>query len=255
MTIPSPLPAPSTPADLRENEAKGEIAAIFADIRATQGGNNVNYIWRHLATIPGALGIAWGLVKTRHGEIQAFGETIWAAAGRLGEAHGIAPIPLAALPEEGRAVLDSYARGNRWNLAALTLLLDGGLPSAAVGQVGLAPASGHIPPLPAFGDLPDAVKDAIDSLAKAGPAADSAIRPSLWVHLALWPEFLLALEPRLAQVLRSQPFRQAHAELLSSCRGPGLACNGMPEAAIVSLNRFRRRIAEMTLLGAAFSSV
>jgi len=255
MTILSPLAAVLTPADVRENEAKGGTAAIFADIRATQGGNNVNYIWRHLATIPGALEIAWGRVKTRNGEIRAFGESIWDSAGRLSEANGIAPIATATLPKEGRAVLDSYARGNRWNLAALTLLLDGGLPPAPIGQSGLTPTSGHIPPLPAFDDLPNAIKDAIDSLANAGPAANTAIRPSLWVHLALWPEFLLALEPRLAQVLRSQAFRQTHAELLSICRGSGSACNGMPETAIGSLNRFRRRIVEMTLLGAAFSSV
>jgi len=48
-----PVPA------ITEAGATGEIAAIFADIRHVLGVEVVNLIWRHLATLPGALPWAW----------------------------------------------------------------------------------------------------------------------------------------------------------------------------------------------------
>jgi hypothetical protein len=46
-----------------EADAAGETAALFADIRATLGVEVVNLIWRHLATMPGALEWVWGELK------------------------------------------------------------------------------------------------------------------------------------------------------------------------------------------------
>ena len=50
-------------AAVTEAEATGEIAAIFADIRAVYGVSVVNLVWRHLATFPGALPWAWGTLR------------------------------------------------------------------------------------------------------------------------------------------------------------------------------------------------
>ena len=52
-------PVPAVP----EAAAIGDIAEIFADIRRVLGVGVVNLIWRHLATIPGALPWAWGTVR------------------------------------------------------------------------------------------------------------------------------------------------------------------------------------------------
>ena len=46
-----------------EAAATGETAELFADIRATVGVRVVNLVWRHLATIDGALPWAWAAVK------------------------------------------------------------------------------------------------------------------------------------------------------------------------------------------------
>ena len=43
--------------------ATGETAEIFADIRRVLGVEVVNLIWRHLATIPGALPCVWGMLR------------------------------------------------------------------------------------------------------------------------------------------------------------------------------------------------
>jgi hypothetical protein len=40
---------------ITEAAATGEIASIYADIRQVLGVDLVNLIWRHLATIDGAL--------------------------------------------------------------------------------------------------------------------------------------------------------------------------------------------------------
>src|SRR5260370_16469466 len=52
-----PVPA------ITEAAATGEIAAIFADIRLVLGVDVVNLIWRHLATIPGALPWSWQTLR------------------------------------------------------------------------------------------------------------------------------------------------------------------------------------------------
>ncbi len=52
-----PVPA------ITEAAASGEVAALYADIRAVYGVGVVNLVWRHLATIPGALPWAWGTVR------------------------------------------------------------------------------------------------------------------------------------------------------------------------------------------------
>ncbi|HZP97935.1 MAG TPA: hypothetical protein VFB13_00220 [Reyranella sp.] len=46
-----------------ESAARGEAAQLFADIRATVGVRVVNLVWRHLATMDGALPWAWAAVK------------------------------------------------------------------------------------------------------------------------------------------------------------------------------------------------
>jgi hypothetical protein len=52
-------PVPAIP----ERSAAGETAAIFADIRQVLAVEVVNLIWRHLATIEGALPRAWSSLR------------------------------------------------------------------------------------------------------------------------------------------------------------------------------------------------
>ena len=48
---------------IAEAAATGQTAQLFADIRATVGVRVVNLVWRHLATVDGALPWAWAAVK------------------------------------------------------------------------------------------------------------------------------------------------------------------------------------------------
>ena len=66
-----------------EQNAEGQVAEIYQDIRATLGVPVVNLIWRHLATFPGALEWSWTSVKSLYEEniIHTF-ESFWAYRGR-----------------------------------------------------------------------------------------------------------------------------------------------------------------------------
>src|SRR5258708_28064032 len=55
--VQDPLPA------VAEADAPPDIANIFADIRKTLDVSVVNLVWRHLATMPGALEWVWGTLK------------------------------------------------------------------------------------------------------------------------------------------------------------------------------------------------
>src|ERR1700753_3309843 len=88
-----PIPA------VTEAAATGEIAEIFADIRRVLGVEVVNLIWRHLATLPGALPWAWETLRPLYTDGTLVG------AGRLLHTH--LPLPrLRRFPPELLAAAD-----------------------------------------------------------------------------------------------------------------------------------------------------
>ena len=103
---------------ITEASATGTVAATFADIRATTRVGVVNLIWRHLATIPGALDWAWGAVRPRYAD-----GTLAEAADTL---RASLTLPsLARLPPphaDAAAILAAYDRTNIRALLALCAL-------------------------------------------------------------------------------------------------------------------------------------
>jgi hypothetical protein len=105
-----PLPA------IAEAEAAGVTAELFADIRATVGVRVVNLVWRHLATLDGALAWAWAAVKPIY--LQGMADQ---AAIRFRRTMALPKLgPLAGdEPESVDSVLASYDHSNTVNLFAL----------------------------------------------------------------------------------------------------------------------------------------
>ena len=199
-----PVPA------ITEAEATGEVAEIYADIRAALGIGVVNLIWRHLATIDGALPWVWRAVRPIY------------ANGRAAEAGDqlfsdltlpdMPPWPPAVLHTAGvadrdiptvQAVLDSYNRGNATNLMALSTLVarqdltDAGhsepAPDAEPAMSPVLPAAEvrrPIPPLPALDALADDTRGLVMALTELGAHPGDRIVPSLYRHLAGWPGYL-----------------------------------------------------------------
>src|SRR3954466_1558866 len=190
--------------ELSEAEAKGELRHIYGEIRRLSAVPMVALIYRHLATIPGALEWSWSVLEPamRAGALQ---ESAWRFAERARVPRQPA-IPAAALRAAGigegeqRAiaqVLDAYNRANPVNIVAvrcLSLLL-AGHPStggAAPSPEWQPPAA--IPSLPPMVNpqaMPAAVRDVAGLLTARGHSdAPSSLGPSLYRHLAHWPAFL-----------------------------------------------------------------
>ena len=100
--------------EIAENDATGEIAAIFADVRHLWGVPYVSAIQRHLATRPGVLEWAWEAVGPafRSGTAQ---QAAWQAGGDLAVTP-LPPLSRAALAvwnvdDEGLATIRATAEG------------------------------------------------------------------------------------------------------------------------------------------------
>jgi hypothetical protein len=118
-----PVPA------ITEANATGEIAEIFADIRRVLRVDVVNLIWRHLATIPGALPRAWESLRPLYVD-----GTIGAEAAALQRDLNfprLPPFPREVLAAAGlldddirtiRNILAAYDRTNAMALVALSTL-------------------------------------------------------------------------------------------------------------------------------------
>lgn len=247
--------------EIAERDATGDIATTYVDIRQTLGVPVVNYIWRSLAAVDG-LPWAWPHVKAWRYGIATAAPKLRADAGTLAREHGLRPQGPDAVPPPARDVIRAYERGNSWNLLAVSMLVAArqGGPMPTPPTEGSDPgADGRRPiaPYPDHDSLPRDVREMISKLAEAGPGRDSGVRPSLWVHLAPWPEVLAQLAESLPPILASRPFAEAHQVLLMrapaylSIDAAALQNNRDNDAVHATLRAFRGRIAEMVLVGAA----
>lgn len=268
-----------TLAEIREGEAPPEIAAIYAALRAASGVPLVNLIWRHLATMPGALPWAWDATRAAL-ESGAVAAARGRLAARVPLPAGLLPVDEAAWRAAGLdpaaraavlAVVETYNRGNLTNLVLLTALrraLEGApavaapLPAAAVAE----PPLPEVPPLPVLAALPEATRAQVRDLAArhAGAAAGGVV-PSLYLHLAHWPALLAALPawigPVLAGLDAARAATVAVAEEEAAALRPLLAIGaGVPgghrDAVLAALTRFTTAvIPEMVPVGLALRRV
>ena len=206
-----------------EAEAVGRTATVFADIRATLGVEVVNLIWRHLATMPGALEWTWGELKPLYqGPALAHADDVrnW--------------LPLPAVPPFSRdtltaagigaadrasigSILESYHHTN-----ALALVVFGGLLARFGGRPGAetvvveAPAPDVIsqsvpralPRLTPLSELAPPVARLVEELNGFGEDGDFALVASMYRHLSHWPAYLALVRTLLAPL-------QANGELQS----------------------------------------
>ncbi len=187
-----------------EASATGEIVEIFGDIRRVLGVDVVNLIWRHLATIDGALAWAWTTLRPVYED-----GTIAAEAAAL---HADLDLPaLPGIPAEAfvalglrgddiSAIRDTLAAYDRTNAMALIAL------SALLSVLGEAPSlPDAIPPpdiredqepkislprLLSLADLPTETAALIMTLNRLGTRRPGAVVASMYRHLAHWPAYL-----------------------------------------------------------------
>ena len=187
---------------IAETAATGETAELFADIRATIGVRVVNLVWRHLATIDGALPWAWQAVKPLYLQgmadravVDFRGEMILPPIGSLGGPE----------PASVDAVLASYDHSNTVNLftlGALVAWLRGDVADEGLPEPGprLAAPDVALPPLASEADVSPATWQRVLRLNRSGDRPEPLILASMYRHLAHAPAFLQRLEAALAPV-------------------------------------------------------
>jgi hypothetical protein len=192
-----PVPA------ITEAAATGETAVIFADIRQVLCVGVVNLIWRHLATIDGALPWAWGTLRPLYADGSVIGEA-------MALHKELALPPMAAIPAEVyaalglrsddmaaiRDVLAAYDHTNAMAAVALTALrarLDGRTPhgAAAVEPAPVAAAARiGLPKLLDLADMQTETAALVTALNGLGTRRPGAVLASMYRHLAHWPSYL-----------------------------------------------------------------
>ncbi|HLM13825.1 MAG TPA: hypothetical protein VK362_15645 [Reyranella sp.] len=184
---------------IAEASAAGETADLFADIRATVGVRVVNLVWRHLATLDGALPWAWRAVKPLY--LQGMADRAVVdfrhdmSLPKLGSLAGPEPASV-------DAVLASYDHSNTVNLFALGALaarLRGDVASEGTLEEGprLPAPDVDLPPLASEADVSPETWQRVLRLNRFGDRPEPVILASMYRHLAHAPDFLRRLEAAL----------------------------------------------------------
>ena len=191
-----PVPA------ITEADATGETAALFADIRETIGVRVVNLVWRHLATIDGALPWAWRAAKPLY--LTGLADR---AALELRDALEVPALAGLAGPQPASvdAVLASYDHSNTVNLLVLGALLawlrgDTAPSGTPAGGERIAAPDLALPKLLSEGEVSPATWACVLRLNRFGDTPQPLILASMYRHLAHEPAFLERLEAALAPV-------------------------------------------------------
>lgn len=258
MTRPAP-PAPAPIPEIPEREARGEIAALYADIRATFRAGVVNLTWRHLASLPGVLPWAWACLKPLFagGHISGAAEAMRQACPVPSPAR-LPPEALACLGLDAEArrgvarVLAAYDRANPISLIAVTLLRarldpdmpDAGLPRRPARDIG-RPIP--LPPLPELSALAPETKAMVLWLNRMGSDRADPSMSGLFRHLALWPAVLPLAYAVLAPLHAARELQACTARAVAFARQeapallgllPALAPPREPGAVRDALDRF-----------------
>jgi hypothetical protein len=183
-----------------EAEATGETVELFADIRATVGVRVVNLVWRHLASLDGALPWAWAAVKPLYGL-----GIVDAAAARFREGMILPKLDSlsGAEPASVDAVLASYDHSNTINLFALGALvawLRGEVAAQGMPEQGprLPAPDVILPKLASEMDVSTETWQRVLRLNHFGDRPQPLILASMYRHLAFAPAFLQRIETVLA---------------------------------------------------------
>ena len=275
--MPVDCPPETRPADLLaelpEDQATGELAVIYDEIRRFSAVPYVSSLQRYLATMPGVLEWAWAAIRPAMVS-GAIPETGW----RLARAVRIAPLPpvsmsvlrLWGVDADGlaaiRNVAENFVRVSPVNLmtgGCLRLLLTGAMPRGS----GFAEAWNPppmLPPMPGNVDPTSVPADIRAVLAQLATEVDGRpFIPALYRQLAHWPSFLAWLATELGPRFDAAETNNARAAFRDAAwqaapaivaRLPSLPTNPPPDAeakrrVLATIDRYAATSPEMVMFG------
>ena len=211
---------------VRENEATEAVASIFADIRETLNVEVVNLVWRHLATMPGALEWVWGTLKPLYeGPAIVKAELVHQnlnlpefprLSGDVLTAAGLDHAALVSI----LAILDSYQHTNALALVCFSALLARFEGSALRPGLSSAPQRNEVGPirrvalprLVPIAEMPPATARLVHELNGFGEDSDFALVASMFRHLSHWPTYLALIRTLLVPLHESGELTSLVAE-------------------------------------------
>ncbi len=188
-------------AAISEPQASGETAALFADIRQTLGVPVVNLIFRHLATLPNALPWCWQTLRPVYvsgvidGQASALRNALPLPAV---DSFGVTRLRESGVSDQTLStvsmILRSYERSNSMNLIAFSALV-----ARLRGEQ--IPANSVLPETPSSprvdGEMPipldlSELNEELHTLVLrvAAIGGRDTIMPTMYRHLAHWPDYL-----------------------------------------------------------------
>lgn len=239
-----------------EAQADPVTREIYDDIKSTMGVALVNLVWRYLAVTPTALEWSWQALKPHYTN-----GAIPAAAWILRESLPTPTLPSFSAIELQQlscdsgemalveSILRTYERGNAQNLVAmcyLRSLLDGGNTNTAPDrpftlntQQQQAETADRVnltlPPLPNRSDLPDDTWSHIEAMSEVWvPIKHRGLTPSVFRHIAHWPDLLKLYRSRLHTLKTNNGFtlpvltEQTIDLAESQASGLGVATENLP---------------------------
>jgi len=275
-------------AELTEDEASGQIAEIYGEIRRLWAVPYVSSLQRHLATKPGWLEWTWGALGPAFlsGRAQTAGWRV-AASLNLPAMPAMQAMPAASLQRLGvdaasqRIIVEvcaGFVRVAPVNLmfaGLLRHLLNGGQPAGPANPG--APTDDWQPPapvavLPAMIDVASLDREAQAILLRLGTDVDGTpFVPGLYRILARWPAYLAHLGGILAPLATAPETHAARAALLAGIDGsvaqlfpqlpplparkdPAMPSSADVPAVLAALDTYRRTSPEMVIFGRLIAS-
>lgn len=191
--------------ELSEGDAPAEIKEIYDEIKVCCGVPMVALIYRYLATQDGLLEWSWRALAPamRSGALSAAAEEL--ASVRLAaelplltfekaEVLGLKPIDRAAIAY----IVTAYNTANTHNIIAVHSLMalltsgtSGGQNCGDSCSPSLPTAFPTLPPLVQLEDMPPALAEQVLRLRVARDTGLRGIVPTLYRHLAHWPDYLM----------------------------------------------------------------
>ncbi len=265
-----------------ESQATGRVSQIYADIRAASGVGMVSLCYRHVAAYEGALDWAWRILGPDFvsGRCRQLAQGVVAqdVAGRLAKAGRAGPSG-PELPPEGvvgcEATIDAFNRANPLNfmfIGVLERLLAGEQPlgdnvgdtMVSVSAPDYTEPITKVPPIVALDDMAPALREKMMVLGNLGIGQHDLIVPSLYRHVAHWPDYIdylhdVLTRPGVFEVIEAasydirQGLERAVDDLFAGCAARDVG-EGRPAGAArtelrASLPSFQPRIPLMIATG------
>jgi hypothetical protein len=260
-------------AEVSMAEASPEISRIYKEISRSSGIPLPALIWRHLATMPNVLRVAWDGIGPLYskGLVQ---QAAWGAVETTLAGHR-AGLSRSRLLEAGfdveavenyTRVLGSYNRANPVNFVGVRILRSAMAKSASGSATALTAMPDWQPPDPILDlapmvpvpKIPSDLRRKIDSLATTSIVDRAQVVPSLYRHLVHWPQLIELVHGELSPRIESGELAGLVAKVSLALEGEAerLApyVRPMPELAnadgvVDALTRFSALIPELVAIG------